>query len=156
MAEEKTSILLSDVSVEGDLVEKDKVIIDAKVSGDIKAQDIETHSNSNIKGNIKAKVASLGGKIRGNVSSDKINIRKTGTYNRAGVTASRGNLIFASGTQDNKFSVLNTVNGNELWSYKMTHPGSAPPLIFENNVSFSILVIVLLYRPNGIFKGKVL
>ena len=77
MAEEKTSILLSDVSVEGDLVEKDKVIIDAKVSGDIKAQDIETHSNSNIKGNIKAKVASLGGKIRGNVSSDKINIRKT-------------------------------------------------------------------------------
>ena len=52
MAEEKTSILLSDVSVEGDLVEKDKVIIDAKVSGDIKAQDIETHSNSNIKGNI--------------------------------------------------------------------------------------------------------
>ena len=77
MAEEKTSILLSDVSVEGDLVEKDKVIIDAKVSGDIKAQDIETHSNSNIKGNIKAKVASLGGKIRGNVSSEKINIRKT-------------------------------------------------------------------------------
>ena len=77
MADEKTSILLSDVSVEGDLVEKDKVIIDAKVSGDIKAQDIETHSNSNIKGNIKAKVASLGGKIRGNVSSDKINIRKT-------------------------------------------------------------------------------
>ena len=77
MAEEKTSILLSDVSVEGDLVEKDQVIIDAKVSGDIKAQDIETHSNSNIKGNIKAKVASLGGKIRGNVSSDKINIRKT-------------------------------------------------------------------------------
>ena len=55
MAEEKTSILLSDVSVEGDLVEKDKVIIDAKVSGDIKAQDIETHSNSNIKGNIKIK-----------------------------------------------------------------------------------------------------
>ena len=77
MAEEKTSILLSDVSVEGDLVEKDKVIIDAKVSGDIKAQDIETHSNSNIKGNIKAKVASLGGNIRGNVSSDKINIWKT-------------------------------------------------------------------------------
>ena len=43
----------------------------------------------------------------------KMNIRKTGTYNRAGITASRGNLIFASGTQDNKFSVLNTVNGND-------------------------------------------
>ena len=48
MADEKTSILLSDVSIEGDLVEKDTVIIDAKVNGDIKAQDIETHPNSNI------------------------------------------------------------------------------------------------------------
>ena len=77
MAEDKTSILLSDVSVEGDLVEKDKVIVDAKVNGDIKAEEVETHSNSNIKGNISSKKTSLGGKIKGNVSSDKINIRKT-------------------------------------------------------------------------------
>ena len=77
MADEKTSILLSDVSIEGDLVEKDKIIIDAKISGDIKADDIETHSNSNIKGNIKSKNASLGGKLKGNVNSDKIKIKKT-------------------------------------------------------------------------------
>ena len=77
MAEEKTSILLSDVSVEGDLVEKDKIIIDSKVSGDIKTNEIETYENSNIKGNIKAKNASIGGKLKGNISSDKINIRKT-------------------------------------------------------------------------------
>ena len=37
MAENKTSILLSDVSIEGDVVEKDKIILDAKVTGDIKA-----------------------------------------------------------------------------------------------------------------------
>ena len=55
MTENKISILLSDVSIEGDLVEKDKIILDAKINGDIKAQDIETHSNSNIKGNIKSK-----------------------------------------------------------------------------------------------------
>jgi len=77
MAEEKISILLSDVSIEGDLVEKDRIIVDAKVSGDIKATDIETHLNSNIKGNIKSKVASLGGKLKGNVNSDQINIKKT-------------------------------------------------------------------------------
>ena len=77
MAEEKTSILLSDVSVEGDLVEKDKIIIDAKVSGDIKADDLETHLNSNIKGNIKSKSVSIGGKIKGNIKSDKINVLKT-------------------------------------------------------------------------------
>ena len=77
MTKNKTSILLSDVSIEGDLIEKDKIIFDAKIRGDIKADEIETHSNSNIQGNIKSKNASLGGKMRGNVDSDQINIKKT-------------------------------------------------------------------------------
>ena len=77
MATEKTSILLSDVSIEGEVVEKDKIIIDAKINGDITAGEIQTHSNSNIKGNIKSQVASLGGKLEGNVSSDRINIKMT-------------------------------------------------------------------------------
>ena len=55
MSENKTSILLSDVSVEGNLVEKDKIILDAKISGDIKAEEVITHSRSNIIGNIKSK-----------------------------------------------------------------------------------------------------
>ena len=76
MAEEKNSILLSDVSIEGDLVEKDKIIIDAKIRGNVKAENIETHSNSNIKGNIDSKEASLGGKLRGNINSDQIKIKK--------------------------------------------------------------------------------
>ena len=77
MAEEKMSILLSDISVDGEVIEKDKLIVDAKISGDIKAREIETHSNSNIKGNIKSKIASLGGKLIGNVNSDRIDIKKT-------------------------------------------------------------------------------
>ena len=77
MSENKTSILLSDVSVEGNLVEKDKIILDAKISGDIKADEVITHSRSNIIGNIKSKVASLGGKLKGNVNSDQITIKKT-------------------------------------------------------------------------------
>ena len=77
MTEEKTSILLSDISVEGDVVEKDKIIVDAKVTGDIKADNVETHSNSNIIGNIKSKSASLGGKLKGNINSEQINIKKT-------------------------------------------------------------------------------
>ena len=77
MAENKISTLLSDVSIEGDVVEKDKIIIDAKINGDIKAGKIETHLNSNIKGNIKSKFASLGGKLKGNISSDRIDIKKT-------------------------------------------------------------------------------
>ena len=77
MTEEKTSILLSDISVEGDVVEKDRIIVDAKVTGDIKADNVETHSNSNIIGNIKSKSVSLGGKLKGNINSEQINIKKT-------------------------------------------------------------------------------
>ena len=77
MSENKTSILLSDVSVEGNLVEKDKIILDAKISGNVKADEVITHSRSNIKGNIKSKIASLGGKLQGNVNSDQITIKKT-------------------------------------------------------------------------------
>ena len=77
MADEKTSILLSDVSIEGDIVEKDKIVVDAKINGDIKSEDVTTHSNSNIKGNIKSKVAQLGGKVKGNINSEKIDIKKT-------------------------------------------------------------------------------
>ena len=39
MADNKTSTLLSDVSINGDMIEKEKIIIDAKVSGDIKAEN---------------------------------------------------------------------------------------------------------------------
>ena len=77
MAEEKTSILLSDVAIEGEVIEKDKIIIDAKINGNVTAEEIETHSNSNIKGNISSKIASLGGKLEGNVSSERIDIKKT-------------------------------------------------------------------------------
>ena len=77
MSEDKTSILLADISVEGNLVEKDKLILDAKISGDVKAAEVITHSRSNITGNVKSKVASLGGKLKGNVNSDQIIIKKT-------------------------------------------------------------------------------
>jgi len=77
MDQEKTSILLSDVSIEGELVEKDKIILDAKINGDVKASEVITHSKSNIVGNVKSKFASLGGKIKGNINSDQIVIKKT-------------------------------------------------------------------------------
>ena len=77
MSSDKVSTLLSDVSIEGDVVEKDRIIIDAKVSGDIKADNIEAHSNSSITGNITSKNAALGGKLKGNVNADKIKIQKT-------------------------------------------------------------------------------
>ena len=39
---EKESILLSDVSITGDVVEKEKLSVDSKISGNIKADEINT------------------------------------------------------------------------------------------------------------------
>jgi cytoskeletal protein CcmA (bactofilin family) len=77
MTDEKNSILLSDVTVDGNLIEKDKIILDAKINGDVKANEVDAYENSNINGNINSKEAILGGKLQGNVSSDKIKIKKT-------------------------------------------------------------------------------
>ena len=97
MTEEKTSILLSDVSIEGDIVEKDKIVVDAKVNGDIKAEDIETYANSNITGNINSKSATLGGSMKGNINSEKIKIRGTadveGVLNQKTLTIEEGAVL---------------------------------------------------------------
>ena len=97
MAEDNTSILLSNVSIDGDLVEKDKIVLDAKITGDIKAEEIETHSNSNITGNISSKNANLGGKLKGNVTSDKISIKKTaeveGVLNQKSLSIEEGAIL---------------------------------------------------------------
>ena len=77
MTNDKVSILLSDVSIEGDIVEKDKIIVDAKINGDIKSEEIETYSNSNINGNVKSNNVTLGGQLKGNVNADQIKIVKT-------------------------------------------------------------------------------
>ncbi len=76
MAQNKTSILLSDVSIKGDIIEKEKIVIDAKINGDITANQVETHGNSNIKGNIKGKDLSIGGKLEGNINADRIILKK--------------------------------------------------------------------------------
>jgi len=94
MNEDKISTLLSDVSIEGDIVEKDKIIIDSKINGDIKSDTVETHLNSNINGNIKSKLASLGGKIKGNINADIIKIKKTadidGVLNQKNLSVEEG------------------------------------------------------------------
>ena len=77
MTDNKNTILLEDVSIDGDLIEKDKMILNAKVNGDIKAETLETHSKSNIEGNVTTKFVSIGGKLKGNVNSDNIKIRSS-------------------------------------------------------------------------------
>lgn len=68
------------------------------------------------------------------------NIFNTGSANRAGLTATSGNIIFASGTDDNLFRAFNSETGEELWSYKMHSAGSAPPTVYEVNGKQHVLL----------------
>ena len=74
---EKESILLSDVSITGDIVEKEKLSVDSKISGNIKADTINTFENSNIKGDIEANNVKIGGRLLGNIKSDRTKISST-------------------------------------------------------------------------------
>ena len=44
---EKTSVLLSDVSVKGNIVEKEKLMTDAKIEGDINVEELNSFEGSN-------------------------------------------------------------------------------------------------------------
>ena len=53
------------------------MVLSSDLATRIKADRVETHSNSSINGNITSKNAELGGLLKGNVNSDKIKIEKT-------------------------------------------------------------------------------
>ena len=74
---EKVSVLLSDVTIKGNIVEKEKLVTDSKIDGDITAEDLQTHQSAKITGNINSSKEVLGGVSKGNVNSDKIRIRGT-------------------------------------------------------------------------------
>ena len=74
---EKTTTLLSDVTIKGDIVEKEKLVLDSKVDGDVTADQLQTHSGSNIDGNISSSNVTLGGRSKGNVNADVIKIKST-------------------------------------------------------------------------------
>jgi quinoprotein glucose dehydrogenase len=64
----------------------------------------------------------------------------TGTFNYGGVTGTAGNLLFATGTLDNKIRAYDLTNGDELWSFKMPFSGSSPPTIYEHKNEQYVLV----------------
>ena len=91
---EKTSVLLSDVTIKGDIVEKETLIVDSKIEGDITAGTLNSHSGSNITGNINASDVTLGGSSKGNVNSDNVKIRSTadvdGVLNQKNLSVEEG------------------------------------------------------------------
>ena len=74
---EKTSVLLSDVKIKGNIVEKEKLMTDSKIEGDVTADSLQTFEGSQITGNINSSNVSLGGSLKGNVNSDKVRIKSS-------------------------------------------------------------------------------
>jgi len=77
MVNKTKSVITSDVRIKGNITEKESIVIDGKVIGNINAEFVETFENSNIEGNITAKSVLIGGKLKGDISSDRVHISKT-------------------------------------------------------------------------------
>ena len=77
MANKTKSVLVSDIKIKGNITEKESIIIDGEVNGNINADFVETFENSNIKGNITSKNVFIGGKLKGDIDADHVHIQKT-------------------------------------------------------------------------------
>ncbi len=74
---EKTTVLLSDVTIKGNIVEKEKLITDSKIDGDVTADVLQTYESSKITGNVSSSNVSVGGSLKGNINSDKVRIKSS-------------------------------------------------------------------------------
>ena len=97
MINKTKSVLVSDIKIKGNITEKESIIIDGEVNGNINADLVETFINSNIKGNITSKNVLLGGKLKGDINSDKVHISKTaevdGTIKQKALSIEEGSVL---------------------------------------------------------------
>ena len=77
MVNKTKSVLVSDVKIKGNVTEKEGIIINGEIEGNINAEIVETFENSFVKGNIKSKETVINGKLKGNIDSDRVHIKKT-------------------------------------------------------------------------------
>ena len=96
MAKNK-SILASNLKIKGDITEKDSLIIDGEINGNINAETLESYENSNIKGNIFTSESVIGGKLKGDINSHKVHIKKTadveGTIKQKTLSIEEGSIL---------------------------------------------------------------
>ena len=97
MVNKNKSVLVSDVKIKGDITEKENIIIDGEVQGNINAELVETFANSNIKGNITSRNTFIGGKLKGDINSDKVHISQSadveGTIKQKTLSIEEGSVL---------------------------------------------------------------
>ena len=97
MVNKTKSVLVSDVKIKGNITEKEGIIIDGEITGNVNAERVETFENSNIKGNITSKNVFIGGKLKGDINADRVHIRKTanvdGTIKQKSLAVEEGSIL---------------------------------------------------------------
>tara|TARA_B110000263_G_C15211470_1_gene465429 strand:- start:559 stop:876 length:318 start_codon:yes stop_codon:yes gene_type:complete len=77
MSDNTKTIIQEDVTIKGNIFEKEDLLINGKMEGNLKGENIEIENKAEIKGNIKSKDLTLSGKIKGEIESNKIHISST-------------------------------------------------------------------------------
>ena len=68
-------------------------------------------------------------------------IPKTGTENYGGALATKGNIVFASGSLDKKIRAYSSDNGRILWEYQLPHQSFVSPSSYmRDGVQYLIVV----------------
>ncbi len=88
--------------------------------------------------------STLSGEMNWQIPFGKTKISKTnevdGSVNFGGLLTTKGNIVMATGTTDNKVYALNSKNGQILWEYEMKFAGSSPPMTYLYNGNQYIIV----------------
>ena len=88
--------------------------------------------------------STLDGKMNWQIPFGKTKISKSneidGSINFGGLLTTKGNIVFATGTTDNKVYAINSKNGEILWEYKMNFAGSSPPMTYTYNGNQYVIV----------------
>ena len=77
MSNNSKTIIQDDISIKGNIFEKEDLLINGKLEGNLKGENIEVETKANIDGNINSKDLMLSGKIKGEIESNKIHISST-------------------------------------------------------------------------------
>tara|TARA_Y100000816_G_C26107618_1_gene589175 strand:+ start:3366 stop:5396 length:2031 start_codon:yes stop_codon:yes gene_type:complete len=68
------------------------------------------------------------------------NKRVQGDMNFGGLLSTKGNIVFATGTTNNKVYAYNSKNGKFLWEFKLEYAGSSPPMTYQYNGTQYLIV----------------
>jgi cytoskeletal protein CcmA (bactofilin family) len=84
----KQSVLSSDLTVEGDVLGKGLLIVQATVKGNVSGPEVFIDATATISGDVDAGALAVAGKVEGKVEADRIEIQSTGQV--------RGRLTYQS------------------------------------------------------------